>query len=144
MNIKGVWKGYYEYGIGYDPPYFGERVEIFLTILGGEGDFEGFCIEEASPFSIQEPSNIKGSFEEGVVSFVKSYQNQYEIEDVDYTLIKKEGKPMEVYYDGIYNQEYDCLFGSWVIDSEPFEVDGQMVQYVCQGTWKLMREEEDV
>jgi len=142
MNIKGVWKGYYEYGLGYDPPYFGERVEIYMTILGENANFEGFCIEEASPFAIQEPSNIKGYIEEGAVSFVKNYENRYEINEVGESVVKEAGEKMEVLYEGMYSGEYDCIYGSWVIEMEPFEHDGEVLQYVCQGTWKLEREEE--
>ena len=46
-NINGKWKGFYEYGVGFQPPYFGERINFFIKLIGDNSEFEGFCVESA-------------------------------------------------------------------------------------------------
>ena len=37
MNLTGKWQGFYEYGSGYDLPYFGQRVNIIASITDVNG-----------------------------------------------------------------------------------------------------------
>ena len=73
MNIKGKWKGYYEYGEGYFLPYFGEKVEFEVDFYSDNGvNIEGKIHEIPSEFSVKEDSILKGFIEEEVLFFYKN------------------------------------------------------------------------
>lgn len=138
MKIKGNWKGYYEYGQGYQLPEFGERVSMQISLEEIEDGFEGECIEEKSEYSIHENSKISGFVEDGMVSFNKKYENTYEIqEDGEVKII--DGKELEINYYGNYDSKYDCMIGIWEIESQEFEQNGETVIAIMGGIWRLDR-----
>ena len=71
MNLSGEWEGYYEYGIGYYLPYFGERVKLYISLEDLNEGLTGKCSEEESEFSVPSIASIKGFHEEEYISFVK-------------------------------------------------------------------------
>ena len=139
MKLAGKWVGFYEYGQGYQPPSFGERVVVEFIIEDQEDGFEGSCREEASAYSIDEISKITGFTENGMISFTKTYQNTYQIQD-DQQVIIVSGKEMQVNYYGEYTPKGDCIYGLWEVESEEFELDGELVQTVSSGIWKLTKD----
>lgn len=46
MNIKGDWRGYYEYGVGYLLPLFGERSDFEITLDGPNESFTDTSTEK--------------------------------------------------------------------------------------------------
>ena len=52
MNLTGNWQGFYEYGLGYELPFFGQRVKINAMITDVNGSFTGEIEEEISEFSV--------------------------------------------------------------------------------------------
>ena len=55
MNLSGNWQGFYEYGSGYELPYFGQRVNIKACITDVNGSFTGE-IEEDGRRSTERPT----------------------------------------------------------------------------------------
>ena len=139
MILEGKWKGYYAYGQGYPPPYFGERVAMEVILKGDDDDgFEGIASEEESPISIPDESKISGFMQEDMISFVKTYPNYYQLnEDREYGV--QEGKEMELRNHGYYDEKYACFFGFWELEVEVFDNIMGPSQVIYGGTWKLER-----
>ena len=64
MNVTGNWQGFYEYGSGYDLPYFGQRVHIKASITDVNGSFTGEIEEDGSVFSVKLETIINGFIED--------------------------------------------------------------------------------
>ncbi len=60
MSLTGKWSGYYEYGLGYSLPEFGERVDFQLDITEIDGTIHGKIEEGSSSLAVKEESRIEG------------------------------------------------------------------------------------
>lgn len=141
VNIKGIWKGFYEFGIGYVPPTFGSRVEFFVTILGGPLSFEGYSLEENVQQAVQDSAEIQG-FIENNFFFVKTYPNTHECLNSGDS-VKVSDREMEIIYRGEYSKEYSCFFGEWHFEMERFVEAGQEYVHECGGIWMMYKNEDD-
>ena len=137
-SLVGFWKGFYEYGVGYQLPYFAGRVEFELVLTGTNNKLFGNCTEIESEISDNMKSEIEGFFEEGIISFRKIYAHTHIIDNSGERSVEL-NKEAVVFYTGQYDSENDCLYGFWeysaeangIIDDERFSNTG--------GIWKCIR-----
>ena len=138
MKMQGNWIGFYEYGEGYSLPHFGERVKFRFSLEDTENGFEGKCIEDDSEISIKEISEVSGFIEDGMISFVNTYSNRYEIDEENIQPRNKiiEGKEYSVNYSGLYDERFDCFYGVWEIDYK----DSELTDFFTGGIWKMKKD----
>lgn len=133
MNLTGNWQGFYEYGIGYHLPYFGQRVQIKASITDVNGFFTGEMEEDGSDFSVKLKASIKGFTEDSFISFVKQYPKYPIISDDYSSIIMYENKALGIEYEGILDENNNSIYGNWYIMSESNE------EIASQGIWLLTK-----
>ena len=133
MNLTGNWHGFYEYGSGYDLPYFGQRVNIKALITDINGSFTGKIEEDDSVFSTKLNATIKGIVEDGFISFVKQYQKYPIISDDYSSIIMYENKTLEIEHEGILDENNNSIYGNWYIMTENND------EIASQGIWLLTK-----
>ncbi|GMN08608.1 hypothetical protein MTsPCn5_39980 [Croceitalea sp. MTPC5] len=129
MNLSGKWKGYYQYGFGYDLDFFGKKVAIEVEIVDDNGSISGNCKEEKSAISIDGKSEIRGFYEGDTISFLKTYPFSTSVNESH-----------EIEYFGEFDDTKTKLFGKWTIT----EIDLQdLLEYKelgGEGIWFLEKE----
>jgi hypothetical protein len=133
MNLTSNWQGFYEYGSGYDLPYFGQRVNIKASITDVNGSFTGEIEEDDSVFSTKLNATIKGIVEDGFISFVKQYQKYPIISDDYSSIIIYENKTLEIEHEGILDENNNSIYGNWYIMTENND------EIASQGIWLLTK-----
>lgn len=133
MNLTGKQQGFYEYGSGYDLPYFGQRVNIIASITDVNGSFTGEIKEDDSEFSTKLNANIKGFVEDGFISFVKQYPKYPIISDDYSSIITYENKTLEIEHEGILDDNNNSIYGNWYIMTENND------EIASQGIWLLTK-----
>lgn len=129
MDLSGNWQGFYEYGLGYELPFFGQRVKIKAAITDVNGSFTGEIEEDNSEFSVQLKSSIKGFVEDDFISFVKKYSNPN----------SEENDLLEVEYEGFIDEENQSIYGSWLIKEVMTDENLGTFDYTTEGIWLLSR-----
>ena len=133
MNLTGNWQGFYEYGSGYDLPYFGQRVQFKASITDVNGSFKGEIEEDDSIFSVNLKATIKGFIEDSFISFVKQYPKYPMISD-DYSSINiYDNKTLEIEHEGILDENHNSIYGNWYIMNENND------EIASQGIWLLTK-----
>ena len=132
MNLTGKWQGFYEYGSGYDLPYFGQRVNIKASITDTNGSFTGEIKEDVSVFSVKLEATIKGFIEDGFISFLKKYPKRPIIVEHS-TTIKYEDGSLEIEHEGILDENNNSIYGDWYIMTENND------EIASQGIWLLTK-----
>lgn len=134
MNLTGEWKGFYEYGFGYDLSHFGQRVNFQLSLIDDAAALKGSSQEEKSDYSVDLDGTIKGFHEDRLVSFIKTYPKTPDIQ-ADGSIIFKEGS-LEVEHIGELDESLTKMFGKWTVFME-FEEDGTLYETQFEGIWYL-------
>jgi hypothetical protein len=138
MNLTGNWQGFYEYGSGYDLPYFGQRVNIKATITDSNGSFTGEIGEDGSVFSVKLDATIKGFVEDNFISFVKKYPKYPRIADDYSTNQIYEDKILEIEHEGFVDKKNNSIYGNWFI-IETFKDEYGIFENKIQGIWLLTK-----
>lgn len=133
MNLSGNWQGFYEYGSGYELPYFGQRVLIKASITDINGCFTGKIEEDDSVFSTKLNATIKGFVEDGFITFIKQYQKYPIISDDYSSIITYEDKTLEIEYEGILDENNNSIYGNWYIMTVKND------EIASQGIWLLTK-----
>ena len=133
MNLTSNWQGFYEYGSGYDLPYFGQRVNIKASITDVNGSFTGEIEEDDSVFSTKLNATIKGFIEDSFISFVKQYPKYPIISDDYSSIIRYENKTLEIEHEGILDENNNSIYGNWYIMTENND------EIASQGIWLLTK-----
>jgi hypothetical protein len=143
MKIQGIWKGYYEYGIGYRYPVFGKRVAFTIRFEEENDSFTGKSKEEESNFSVPYEAEVRGYVEETFVSMVKTYPVNPVLTE-DFKKIEfKEGE-LEVEHEGFLDHKNNAMYGLWRIETiYIYPETGQQFDGVVEGTWFLEKTEEN-
>ncbi len=136
MDITGKWKGFYEYGEGYNLPYFGQRVTIYVTIQGHNDKFYGTVEEEPSNFSVPLKATIEGFTEDDLVSFVKRYPKRPIITEEGKIDVEIEEGITEIEHVGIVDVKHKVLYGSCTI-YDVVEDEFGTFEYTSHGIWLL-------
>ncbi|MBL4705161.1 MAG: hypothetical protein JKY54_11605 [Flavobacteriales bacterium] len=141
MNIIGKWNAYYEYGPGYDLPYFGERVhhEVFITPC--DSGFEGVSKNEIGELSINQVGKIEGLVDVDYISFVKIYPVYSEI-GADHKTVEDPSRQLTINYQGYVDLEFSKIYGNWTIITVEIDQEGNEHSFECYGIWMWERPEE--
>ena len=102
-SLENEWIGYYEYGFGYNLDFFGKRVKISINLIDQNGNISGICNEEDSEISVNQNSEIRGFYEDNLISFIKTYPDNNSEED------------WEIEYFGEINETKQKIYGKWII-----------------------------
>jgi hypothetical protein len=137
MNLTGNWQGFYEYGLGYELPFFGQRVKINAMITDVNGSFTGEIEEEISEFSVHLKSALKGFTENDFISFVKNYSQKPEIDNS--SKIIYENGHLEIEHEGFIDEENQSIYGKWMIRELMTEENLGTFEYTTEGIWFLSR-----
>ncbi|MFY0603453.1 MAG: hypothetical protein JXQ93_05855 [Flavobacteriaceae bacterium] len=139
MDLNGKWNGFYEYGVGYELPFFGNRVEIEVNFnLDSEGNVRGSFTEPTSDFSVALDGELRGFINNELISFIKSYKSLPQINE-DFSGIEiTEGK-LEIPYTGFIDHKNDAMYGDWVIEQEFVNNEGHNDIEYFTGIWILKR-----
>jgi len=132
-DLSGKWVGYYEYGLGYDLPYFGQRVKCSMEIIVKDGLIKGTVTEEESEFSVSSGSTVSGFIENNLVSFVNKYPVSPQINNKNQVVIKT--GELEVNYSGNLDLEKMTMFGLWTIEAyetSPYDINNPIQS---EGIW---------
>ncbi|WP_264549702.1 hypothetical protein [Flavobacterium sp. N2820] len=137
MNLSGNWQDFYEYGSGYELPYFGQRVHIKASITDVNGSFTGEIVEDGSVFSVKLEATIKGFIEDGFISFVKKYPKKPIIVEHS-TTINYESGSLEIEHEGIVDAQNNSIYGNWFIIEIITDELGTF-ENTSQGIWLLTK-----
>jgi len=138
MNINGKWKGYYQYGVGYLIPYFGNIVEMEVSfVVDSEGNISGSVTETPSELSVDAEASLKGFINEGLISFIKTYPVFPEIAD-DGSIMLSKGT-LDIQHTGYIDDYNEAIYGDWLIEDKFTNEEGyEDVEYLT-GIWLLKR-----
>lgn len=140
MDINGKWKGYYEYGVGYLLPYFGNRVEIEVTFTVDNSEYiTGSVSETPSDLSVDAVASLKGFIDESLISFIKTYPVLPEIDENGNVVLKK--GTLEIQHTGFIDEEYKAIYGDWIIEDSFVNENGQTEFTDLTGIWFLKKTE---
>jgi hypothetical protein len=137
MNLTGNWQGFYEYGLGYELPFFGQRVKIKSTITDVNGSFTGEIEEEISEFSVHLKSSIKGFTENDFISFVKKYSQKPILNNSSKTIY--ETGHLEIEHEGFIDEENQSIYGKWMIREIMTDENLGTFEYTTEGIWFLLK-----
>ncbi len=138
MDINGKWVGYYQYGVGYDLPFFGERVEIQVVFsLDSEGNISG-SMTETGPYSVPLKSSLKGFVDLELISFIKSYNASPRIKK-DYSGIEINKGSLEIDHNGFIDNKNNAIYGEWIIEEQFVNHDGHNDVEFFTGIWILKK-----
>jgi len=139
MNIEGKWKGYYEYGVGYQLPFFGSRVEIEVDFkVDNDENITGTISETPSDFSVNAEATIKGFIDQSLISFIKSYPF-YPMIDPENNKIEFEDGALDIQHTGFIDKENKAIYGEWLIEEKFINEEGQNDISYETGTWLVRR-----
>lgn len=139
MNIEGKWEGYYEYGVGYELPFFSSRVQIEVDfIIDNEEKFTGTVTETPSEFSVPETAKINGFIDKGLISFIKSYDVNPQINSENNTVEILEGK-LEIQHTGLIDEQNSAIYGEWLIEETFVDEEGYNDVEFFTGIWLLKK-----
>lgn len=139
MELSGNWEGYYEYGLGYSLPHFGERVKMKVSLSGDHEEFTGEIEEEQSEFSVPQPSTLTGFCEDNFISFVKTYSLMPRIEEDGSTDLVEEKGQLEVIHEGVLDEKNKAIYGNWTIIESFKDEMGLVQEYAMGGIWLLKK-----
>jgi hypothetical protein len=138
QELSGKWVGYYEYGLGYELPYFGQRVKYQIEVTFEDDNIIGTASEEKSEYSVDPKATIKGYIEDDLISFVKTYPIKSTIQE-DHTIQNSKGEQF-VNHTGILDQDKMVMYGLWTIEIHTIEKDGFYEPNQCEGIWLLEKQ----
>lgn len=137
-SLKGIWIGYYEYGIGYELPYFGQRVKYQIEITFDDENIIGTASEEKSEFSVDSDAIIKGYIEDDLIFFVKTYPVKSIINENN----KVESSKGEqfVNHTGYLDRDKKTMYGLWTIEQNYLDLDYPNEMDQVEGIWLLEKQ----
>ena len=137
MNINGTWVGYYEYGVGYELPYFGSRVEIEINLsIDSEGNLTGKVNETPSEFSVDVEATVRGFIDQTLISFIKMYPLSPIINPETNKSELTEGT-LEIRHTGFIDEEHNAIYGDWLIEDKFVDEEGYNDVHILTGIWLL-------
>lgn len=142
MKISGTYEGFYEYGIGYILPEFGQRVKMRVHLTEENGKLSGTVNEEESEISVHHPAIIEGEVRENGIFFIKRYTVEtINVEEVLDSDSSNQASLDPIDHAGYIDELHNCLYGDWLIEAYLENEDGtkQTEPYYFRGIWFLSR-----
>lgn len=139
MDIRGEWKGFYEYGAGYTLPQFGKRVNITVFFEGSNDSFKGYVTEDLSEHSVDLKATIKGFIDKDLISFVKTYpQKPLIVQEGNSEKTMKKGI-LEIEHEGYVDLKNNSVYGEWGIYENLMDKNGSYESQANYGIWLLKK-----
>ncbi len=136
-ELNGYWEGYYIYGLGYDLPFFGEKVILYAELEFKDGIITGHHTEKKSPFSTGGTSNFKGHWDDDLVSFTVQHSSNPVILD-DGVSTQNLQHDFEITYNGSLNLFKKTINGLWFMENE-METELNLEIPIAEGLWMLKK-----
>jgi hypothetical protein len=136
-ELSGYWEGYFIYGLGYELPFFGEKVKLFAELEFKDGEITGHHREEKGVFSTGKTVRFSGFWEHNMVSLTVLYTNNDVILEDGFTTENLEHE-FDVTYNGNLNLQKKAITGLWFMENE---MDGALDLEipVAEGLWMLRK-----
>ncbi|WP_397301196.1 hypothetical protein [Nonlabens ulvanivorans] len=141
-ELSGYWEGYFIYGLGFDLPFFGEKVRLFTEMEFKDGIITGHQTEEKGPFSTGRTVNFTGFWEKDLVSFTVQYTNNDVILEDGFST-EEIGHVFEITYNGTFNPKKKAINGLWFMENE---LDSHLDLEIppAEGLWVLKKAKKPV
>ena len=136
IQLTGRWEGSYGYGSAYPVKVQMQRVLFVADLRMNGSQIEGSVKEDEN--GIPEIAVIDGSMRGRKISFNKTYQKAYTI-DENNNITAGDSGPRYVNYVGLYNPTGQCFSGDWKIDAVYYFKDGTKKNIISTGTWEMKR-----
>lgn len=141
-ELSGYWEGYFIYGLGFDLPFFGERVRLFTEMEFKDGIITGHQTEEKGPFSTGRTVNFTGFWEQNLISLTVSYisndvilEDGFNTEEIEHNF--------EIVYNGSFDYKKKAMNGIWFMQNEMDEnLDLEIPP--AEGLWVLKKAKKPV
>lgn len=134
-ELSGYWQGYFIYGLGYDLPFFGEKVKLFAELNFENGLITGYFTEEKGPFSTGRTFPVDGFWQDHLVSLnIDLTDNDVILED-GFTTGNREHE-FYLNYSGVFTETKKAIHGNWFMDNES-ELEIEIP--LAQGLWVLRK-----
>lgn len=136
-ELTGYWEGYYIYGLGYDLPFFGEKVILFAELEFKDGFITGHHTEKKGPFSTGRTTNFKGYWNDDFVSFTAQHSSNSVILEDGITTRELEHN-FEITYNGSLNLFKKTINGLWFMENES-KIPIDLETPIAEGLWMLKK-----
>ena len=141
-ELSGYWEGYFIYGLGFDLPFFGERVRLFTEMEFKDGIITGHQTEEKGPFSTGRTVNFTGFWEQNLISLTVSYTSNDVILEDGFNTEEIEHN-FEIVYNGSFDYKKKAMNGIWFMQNEMDEnLDLEIPP--AEGLWVLKKAKKPV
>ncbi|MEO9954062.1 hypothetical protein [Nonlabens sp.] len=141
-ELSGYWEGYFIYGLGFDLPFFGERVRLFTEMEFKDGIITGHHTEEKGPFSTGRTVNFTGFWEQNLISITVTYTSNDVILEDGFSTEEIEHN-FEIVYNGSFDYKKKAMNGIWFMQNE---MDGDLDLEIppAEGLWMLKKAKKPV
>ncbi|MGJ8684956.1 MAG: hypothetical protein ACSHWW_10055 [Nonlabens sp.] len=136
-ELNGYWEGYYIYGLGYDLPFFGEKVILFAELEFKNGIITGYHTEKKGPFSTGKTSTFNGYWEDDFVSFTAQHSSNPVILD-DGVSTQELQHDFEITYNGSLNLQKKTINGLWYMEND-LNPALELEIPIAEGLWMLKK-----
>jgi hypothetical protein len=137
IDMAGTWRGEYSYSAQYPEAVKDKSVQFIAEIQTGENGYFNGIIKESEE-GVPEISTVKGEIKGNRLSFVKTYQNRYQMIETGEIVITSQ-TPQYITYTGVFLSSEKIFVGQWKISSSYISANGQKVNHVSLGNWKMMK-----
>lgn len=128
------WKGSYTYGENYPAAVVGTSVEFEMEWTEENGQIRGTSTENGE----NKNAVIEGVIEQDIISFEKTYPCLSEMDDEGNTTLFENEPSQEIHYTGKWIQDH--YEGKWEIVTIVVFENGDIAQFVSDGTWVLYKQ----
>lgn len=116
-ELSGYWEGYFIYGLGFELPFFGERVKMNAQLTFNDSEIIGTLTEEKGPFSTGKTVAINGFVEDFLISLQVQYVTNPVILEDGFTTEEIE-HDFTINYNGTIDFQKKAMHGLWYMENE--------------------------
>jgi len=134
----GQWQGFFQYGPEYGEFIEGKEAEFRLFIEKyNHGQFSGRTIDWEGIGAEGETAKIEGFIDGNFISFRKVYPHLLILDPWGNSSTHSDAPGHTVVYEGNYDPQAKCFFGTWQISFEPEQAGEFLVEELNNGTWRM-------
>lgn len=124
----------------------GERIVYFqMDVIDNKGNFEGTATDdETRDIFKDEVITVKGFFDDGIISFLKTYPHSYTVTDHYGVEVDYSKKNHVVEYFGIWDDVEHKFVGTYTVVNNKHRLDdvrGVFNELFYEGYWEMIPEE---
>lgn len=136
MNLKGIWKGFYQYDPkGFAESYMGRRTGFTITITSlEEFHFEGTVYDDLESGGTRGIGIIEGKIKNNKIRFVKKMPISTTVYP-DGTVVEENKPHRNIYYEGKF--ENTIFKGTWRFKFGIEFRRGISIYFPSKGTWEM-------